>query len=148
MEVAYTFMQMDHLEQVMSIENACYTTPWSRTAFVQELMNNDLAVYLVALYKGQVVGYCGMWIIIDEAHITTIAVHPEFRRQKIASTLLKASIDLAKFKGAHSATLEVRASNEGAKTLYQKFGFEPAGIRKGYYSDNKEDAIIMWKEDV
>lgn len=147
MEVAYTFMQMEHLDQVMAIEKAAYTTPWSRTAFVQELMNNDLAVYLVALDQGRVVGYCGMWIIIDEAHITTIAVHPGFRRQKIASTLLQASIDLAKFKGAPSVTLEVRASNEGAKALYSQFGFKPAGLRKGYYGDNKEDAIIMWKED-
>lgn len=147
-DLEFVPMQLDHVPEIMAIEKASYTTPWSRTAYIQELMENDMANYLVALERGKVIGYCGFWLIIDEAHITTIAVHPSYRGQQIGTSLLAGIIAIAKLKGAKAMTLEVRKSNSVAKSLYAKFGFVPAGLRKAYYADNKEDAIIMWKEDM
>lgn len=128
---------------VHSIEMRSYSMPWSQSAFEAEL-GNRTAHYLVAVQGGVVVGYCGMWMILDEAHITTIAVDPNWRRRHIAERLLLALLDLAIWCGAVHATLEVRITNLGAQRLYERFGFEASGNRPKYYWDTGEDAVIMW----
>lgn len=139
-------MTADDIDAVLEIERASFTTPWSRAAFAAEVADNDLAYYLVGEADGAVVGYAGVWIILDEAHVTNIAVLPAYRGQGLGEQLLTALMAYAKKRGALSMTLEVRVSNEGAQRLYRRLGFMPRGIRKQYYSDTKEDALIMWKE--
>ncbi|HHU33461.1 MAG: ribosomal protein S18-alanine N-acetyltransferase [Zhaonellaceae bacterium] len=140
-----TPMNVSHINEVAQIEQVSFPTPWSKEAYYNELKDNGFAHYYVCLACEQVVGYAGMWIIIDEAHITNIAVHPDFRGQKIAQTLLLKLMQEAMRLGAERITLEVRSSNRVAQYVYGKLGFYPVGIRKGYYTDTKEDAIIMWK---
>src|SRR6185503_12809074 len=113
-----------------------------------ELETNRLASYLVARVDGEIVGYGGMWLMVDEAHITTFAVHPAWRRQRVGERLLLAFLDLAIARQAREATLEVRLSNIAARRLYEKYGFRPVGLRPRYYSDNGEDALIMTTEPV
>lgn len=138
-------MRASDIEEVYQIERMCFTTPWSLDSFTSEI-NNNLAKYIVAKVDGKIVGYGGMWIVIDEGHITNIAVHPDYREQGIGEALVKSLIVLAKEHNAYRITLEVRPSNAAALNLYKKFGFQVAGTRKGYYSDTREDALIMWKE--
>lgn len=137
-------MRVEHLSRVLEIERASFPTPWPRDAYLQEIKGNRLASYIVAKVGEEVVGYAGMWVILDEAHITTIAVDPRYRRQSIGERLLVALIDEAMRRGARWMTLEVRKSNMAAQSLYRKYGFRDIGIRRGYYSDNREDAIVMW----
>lgn len=139
-------MRLRDLDQVLRIERLSFSAPWSRAAFLSELLENDRARYFVARIGDQVVGYTGMWIIIDEGHITNVAVHPHWRNRGIATQLLDALDDVARANGVRRMTLEVRKSNIVAHTLYEKLGFRDAGIRRAYYRDNNEDAIIMWKE--
>lgn len=139
-------MQISDLEQVLSIEQVCFPTPWSKQAFLYEILDNDLADYIVIDQGGQIKGYAGMWIILDEAHVTTIAVSPSCRREKLGETMLRELECLGACQGAKKITLEVRTSNFAAQALYHKLGYDLRGIRKGYYSDTKEDAMIMWKD--
>ena len=118
-----------------------------KESFKDEL-NNEIAHYLVGSINNKVVAYIGAWFILDEAHITNVAVKSDFRRQKIAKQLITAFIVLAKKHQITSITLEVRASNIPAQSLYQQFGFEKQGLRKRYYADNNEDAIIMWLRNI
>ncbi|MGI6492254.1 MAG: ribosomal protein S18-alanine N-acetyltransferase [Pelotomaculum sp.] len=148
MELIFDQMRLEHLSQVLEIEEASYAAPWPYQSFAYELQQNDLAFYIVALQGEKVVGYCGMWLILDEAHITNVAVHPDYRRLKVGKALLLQMIDLAVQGGAKSMTLEVRPSNTPAIRLYEQLGFVVRGRRKGYYTDNNEDALIMWKEDL
>ncbi len=141
-------MDLDCVDDVLVIENLSFPVPWSRAAFVQELKGNRLARYVAAKADGRVVGYAGMWMVIDEAHITNIAVHPEYRGQGIGSKLLERLIEIALEEGVDNMTLEVRVSNEIAQGLYKKYGFSVMGIRKEYYLDNREDAFIMWKRNI
>ncbi len=141
-------MTTDHIDGVMVVENLSFKIPWSRQAFVDEITTNNMAMYFVALCNGQVIGYGGMWKIFDEGHITNIAVHPEFRRCGAASVIIEKILEVSGEKGVKSLTLEVRKSNIAAQNLYQKYGFKPEGIRKGYYSDTGEDALIMWKHGI
>lgn len=141
-------MTVDHIDEVMVVENLSFKIPWSRDAFIQEVTRNKFARYISATINGRVVGYAGMWKICDEGHITNIAVHPEFRENGIGSMLLEYLIDIARNEGIVRMTLEVRKSNLAAQKLYSKYGFKPYGIRKGYYADNNEDAVIMWKDEV
>jgi ribosomal-protein-alanine N-acetyltransferase len=136
------------LDEVLSIERRSYPTPWSRHAFTSELTANVYAHYFTARIDGTLVGYFGMWVFFDEAHITNIAVHPGFRRQGIGERMMRFAFEKARELGATKMTLEVRLSNHGAQSLYRKLGFEDRGIRKGYYSDTNEDAIIMRKDDL
>ena len=140
-------MKRADLEVVIEIEKASFPTPWSRYAFLAELYENRRARYFVAREKatGKVVGYVGTWLILDEAHITNIAVHPKFRRKGIGKKLMLAAIDYAESKNVEAVTLEVRASNTIAQRLYEDIGFVSVGIRPGYYHDNGEDAVIMWR---
>ena len=139
-------MSLDDIDQVVEIENLSFASPWSRESFESELLKNNLARYIVAKVNGKVAAYGGMWIILDEAHITNIAVHPEFRERKIGEKLVKEMLRTAKENKAEHITLEVRASNDAARKLYKKLGFKDSGIRKGYYADTGEDAVIMWNE--
>lgn len=124
------------------IDRGCFKTPWSEKAFLDEA-KNDIAVYFVALCDNKCVGYGGFWNVCGEGDITNIAVLPEYRRQGIASKLISEMIKKASEFGITCLTLEVRRSNEAAKSLYNKFGFNVIGERKRYYSDNREDALIM-----
>jgi [ribosomal protein S18]-alanine N-acetyltransferase len=139
-------MRLEDLEEVQRIEQASFRTPWPENAYRSELLTNRLATYLVARVEGRIVAYGGMWLMVDEAHITTFAVHPGWRRQRIGERLLLAFFDLARDRHAREATLEVRLSNLAARRLYEKYGFRPVGLRPRYYSDNNEDALIMTTE--
>jgi [ribosomal protein S18]-alanine N-acetyltransferase len=139
-------MRLEDLAEVQRIEQASFSTPWPENAYRSELMTNRLATYLVARAAGRIVAYGGMWLMVDEAHITTFAVHPAWRHQRIGERLLLAFLDLARDRHAREATLEVRLSNLAARRLYEKYGFRPVGLRPRYYSDNNEDALIMTTE--
>lgn len=134
------------IKDILVIETLCFSVPWSEAAFLDELLTNAVAKYLVVEYDNHAIGYVGVWRILDEGHITNIAIHPSFQRKGIACELLKALIQDLEDENITKMTLEVRASNKPAINLYHEFGFKKAGIRKGYYEDNKEDAIIMWRE--
>ena len=125
----------------------CFSAPWSEESFRKEITENRLAFYIVAEISGRMVGYAGLWGIVDEGHITNVAVHPDFRRKGIGEALITVLLSHTRENGILSHTLEVRASNEAAISLYSKFGFKPAGLRKNYYEDNGEDAIIMWRTE-
>ena len=145
-KVTIAAMRLDDLDIVQAIERASFSSPWPPNAYRSELETNRLANYLVARADGEIVGYGGMWLKVDEAHITTFAVHPAWRRQRIGERLLLAFLDLAVARQAHEATLEVRLSNLPARRLYEKYGFRPVGLRPRYYSDDNEDALIMTTE--
>lgn len=148
MEVEIVKMTEELIDDIMIVENLSFSVPWSRNAFLEEIKNNKFAVYIAAKVGERAVGYAGMWKVLDEAHITNIAVHPEFRNAGIGSLLMETLIDMAKKEGITSMTLEVRKGNINAQRLYFKYGFTVEGIRKGYYSDNGEDALILWKNDL
>jgi [ribosomal protein S18]-alanine N-acetyltransferase len=142
--ITFRNMTVDDLDEVMEVELKSFTVPWSKEAFFNELTKNQFAHYLIVEVDQRVVGYCGVWIIIDEAHITNIALLPEYRGMKLGEALMAKVMELAREMGALRMTLEVRVSNERAQNLYRKFGFEEGAIRKQYYTDNMEDAIVMW----
>jgi ribosomal-protein-alanine N-acetyltransferase len=147
--VKFRTMAPDDLDEVMAIECLSYLTPWSRSAFEREVADNMTAEYIVAeASSGSVCGYAGMWILMDEGHITNIAVHPDYRRHGIGTSLLCEMARRALRRGAQKLTLEVRPSNAGAQNLYAGLGFVARGRRKRYYSDTGEDAIIMWLDDI
>ncbi len=137
-------MQQDDIAAVCTIEREAFTTPWSEDAFRNELTHNQYAHYIVLEYDGLIVGYGGLWLIIDEAHITNVAVKSEYRGRGWGEKLMQRLKETAVFLGARRMTLEVRVSNTRAKQLYEKLGFYGVGIRKEYYTDNREDALIMW----
>ena len=132
------------VEEVTKVEEASFAIPWTKEAFMNEMLRNEQAIYYVAVYDKQVVGFVGVWTIVDEGHITNIAVLPEFRGQGIGNQLLAELVAFAKAKGLVGLTLEVRVSNVGAQKLYEQFGFTQAGRRRRYYQDNNEDAYIYW----
>ncbi len=141
-------MSSADIPAVLEIEHRSFPTPWPRDAYVHELENNRTAVYMVARREGVLVGYAGMWVVLDEAHITTIAVDPPQRGQGIGEGLLIAMIERAGERGARWMQLEVRRSNTVAQALYRKYGFRDVGVRRTYYSDNSEDAIVMWTGNI
>jgi ribosomal-protein-alanine N-acetyltransferase len=137
-------MREEDIDQILEVEHASFTTPWSRDAFYNELHNNRFAVYIVLEENNKILGYCGAWIVIDEAHVTNVAILPEFRGRKLGEAILSKMMSVAREMGAKSMTLEVRVSNHVAQSLYRKLGFQNGGIRKNYYSDNQEDGLVMW----
>ena len=147
-DVHLVAMRRRHLRSVLRIEALVYPRPWTLGLFLSELGLRGTRVYLVARVGGTVAGYAGLMVTAGEGHITTIAVDPPWHRHGIATRLLLALARAARAKGATGLTLEVRTSNLGAQELYRRFGFVPAGIRKGYYAETNEDAIIMWAHDV
>ncbi len=136
-------MTVNDLDAVHEIEREAFSTPWPSHAYRQELESNRLAHYVVARWGNEIVGFAGMWLLVDEAHVTTFATRRTWRRQGIGERLLLALLDLARARGAREATLEVRPSNTAARRLYEKYGFRNAGVRPRYYTDNHEDALIM-----
>ncbi len=161
-------MHLDHLDQVRRIELASFPTPWPRNAYRREVMNNERAHYLVVRTNSEpepkrrhfplsilpfgradvrdVVAYCGVWVMLDEAHITTIAVDPAYRRLGLGELLIIEMSRIVLQARATRMTLEVRISNEIAQALYRKYGFSDGGVRPRYYSDDFEDALIMRSE--
>ncbi|WP_252187499.1 ribosomal protein S18-alanine N-acetyltransferase [Anaeromonas gelatinilytica] len=139
-------MEMKDICQVLFIEKMSFATPWARESFERELRENKLAKYIVAEIDKKVVGYGGVWLILDEGHITNIAVHNEYRGFGIGHSLVDGLINVCDELNIERMTLEVRISNIFARNLYKNHGFVDIGIRPGYYADNKEDAVIMWKE--
>lgn len=136
------------ISAIEALEKQCFVSPWTYESLYHDIIENKLAFYLVAEIEGRVCGYVGVWKILDEGHITNVAVSPEYRRRHIASAMLWSLTDILRDNDVRRCTLEVRRGNEAAKSLYKLLGFEEAGIRKGYYEDNGEDAIIMWKEKI
>jgi len=143
-KIEFRLMDIQDIDAVMEIDRQSFPKPWSKETFVRELMFNEHAVYLLMIYEGKIIGYSGMWIIADEAHITNIAVLPEYRGKKLGASLLEKTIEIAKDHHVALMTLEVRVSNVVAQKLYEKFGFQIGGLRKNYYTDNQEDAYVMW----
>lgn len=142
--IDFRSMEISDIDHIYEIESKSFATPWSKEAFYNELTKNNFAFYTVIEVENQVVGYCGAWVIIDEVHITNIALLPEFRGKKLGDALLRKVMELVRERGAKTMTLEVRASNIPAQSLYRKLGFQEGAIRKQYYTDNMEDAIVMW----
>jgi ribosomal-protein-alanine N-acetyltransferase len=141
------------LETVLDIERLSFATPWPRDVFLHELHGNDVAHLFVARItageqQNRVAGYSCTWVVVDEMHITSFAVHPDFRRQHVGHQLLAGLLTHAVELGCRQAVLEVRASNRGAQRLYGQFGFAPVAVRKRYYADNQEDAIVMFLDDI
>ena len=132
------------IDGVLAVEQASFAAPWSRRAFEAEMYDNDLARYLVLEDGGRIVGYAGAWLILDEAHVTNIAVHPTYRGRGLGKLLLNSLIQHMKAQGAASMTLEVKESNCVAQRLYTQLGFVVRGRREKYYTETNEDAIIMW----
>lgn len=138
-------MALRDLPRVREIEADAFAVPWPKDAYRAEIQDNQVACYLVARDDDNVVvGFAGMWVIFDEAHVTTIAVDRYRRGQRIGHRLVLALIEHALARGARWMTLEVRPSNSLAMALYHKFGFREVALRKRYYSDNGEDAAVMW----
>lgn len=138
----------EDVDEILWVEESSFSSPWTRAMFEEEVKNQELCHYLIARQQNHVVGYMGFWLVQDEAHITNLAVHPAFRRRQIAERLLLATMKWAMRLGARRATLEVRASNQPAIRLYEKHGFKLIAIRRAYYNDNKEDALIMWADEL
>lgn len=145
MEINTRSMELKDLDQIMKIELESFTTPWTKESFKVEITGNPLAKYFIAETDGKVVGYGGIWLILDEGHITNIAVAKEYRGMGIGNHIVEALILYCKIKNIKNMTLEVRESNTVAQKLYKKYGFLECGIRPNYYSDDHEDAVIMWK---
>ncbi|KAJ48829.1 ribosomal-protein-alanine N-acetyltransferase [Clostridium tetanomorphum] len=139
---------IEHIDDIFKISSLSFPVSWSKDSIEKEIKFNSNANYLVAIKNNVIIGFGGLWIILDEAHITNIAVHPEYRGIGIGSMLLYALIALCKNKSVEHMTLEVRKSNIAAQNLYKKFNFIEEGMRKKYYSDNGEDALIMWNHNI
>ncbi|MGB6407049.1 MAG: ribosomal protein S18-alanine N-acetyltransferase [Planococcus donghaensis] len=142
--VSFRKMTTEDVDAVYEIEKLSFTLPWTKEAFYNEMNINEHAYYVIAETEEGIVGYCGMWLVMDEAHVTNIAIHPDHRGKKLGGSLMEAAIKTAKAQGAVLMTLEARVSNTVAQNLYRKLGFKNGGIRKRYYTDNYEDAIVMW----
>lgn len=140
-------IQHEHIPAILEIEREANSAPWSERSFTNEIDHRH-GHFLVALVKGEVVAYGGVWLVIDEAHVITIAVAESQRRQGIARKLMIELLEHAKERGIQCASLEVRASNVAAITLYERLGFVETNKRKAYYPDNKEDAVVMWLHDL
>jgi [ribosomal protein S18]-alanine N-acetyltransferase len=148
LEVQIMPMRRRHLRSVVRIEAQVYPRPWTQSLFVSELALRSTRAYFVAKVGREIVGYGGVMLSINDGHITTIAVDPGWQRQSIGTRLLLALAREAIERNATALTLEVRLSNRGAQEMYRRFGFIPVGVRKGYYADTGEDALVMWAYEV
>ena len=138
-------MTVEHIDGVLAVEEATFSIPWTRKDFEREMTENNLAIYYVAVTDGKIVGYAGMWHVITEGHITNVAVLEDYRKQGIGDALMAQLEQVAMEKEMIGITLEVRISNAPAQHLYHKHGYRVEGLRKNYYPDTHEDAVIMWK---
>jgi ribosomal-protein-alanine N-acetyltransferase len=136
------------MAEVMAVERAAYDSGWPTTAFERELTQNPMARYVVLREAERITGFAGLWLMVDEAHVVTVAVLPEARGRGFGAALVHALVTVAIEHEMSVATLEVRESNEAARALYRRYGFYEVGLRKRYYADNHEDAVIMTTEDL
>jgi len=137
-------MLLDDIPAVLQIEALSFSSAWPTNAFVNELRDNKLAYYFVGRLDGRIVAYGGIWVILEDSHVTTIAVHPDVRGQRLGEEILVHLLDEAIERDASWITLEVRETNDVAQKLYRKYGFTVVSTRRGYYSDNNESALVMW----
>ncbi len=143
--VHYRKMTLEDVPAVHAIELATFPTPWTLDSFYYEVNENKFSHYLVAENEvGELVGFCGVWLVVDAAQITNVAVVETVRGQGIGEALMREAIRVAKEANMDTMSLEVRVTNTVAQNLYRKLGFQDGGIRKGYYTDNQEDALVMW----
>ena len=143
--VHYRKMTLEDVPAVHAIELATFPTPWTLDSFYYEVNENKFSHYLVAENEaGELVGFCGVWLVVDAAQITNVAVIETVRGQGIGEALMREAIRVAKEANMDTMSLEVRVTNTVAQNLYRKLGFQDGGIRKGYYTDNQEDALVMW----
>jgi len=143
-EITVAPMAPADLDEVLVIERHSFPSAWSRGSYERELRNRN-SYYFVARHEGRLVGYIGTWVVVDEAHITTLAVHPGCRRRGLGSHLLRILIEHARQRGAARVTLEVREQNLAAISMYRAFGFQQTGVLRGYYGDTGENGLVMWK---
>lgn len=146
-QVFLTPLAQEHIAAILAIEKDAHSAPWSEKSFTNELINQH-SIFLVARQDGEVVGYGGVWLLIDEAHVTNVAVSKELQRQGIGLKLMNELLWKSAEKGMVCATLEVRESNKGAIAMYEKLGFKQTNVRKRYYPDNNENAVVMWLTDL
>lgn len=145
MELIIRKMNHYDINGVLEIENASFPIPWSQDSFIAEL-RNPLALYIVAVEGPLIQGYGGVWKVFDEAHVTNVAVHPRARNRGIGEMLMNRIIEVMVLQGVSWLSLEVRPSNDSARNLYERLNFRQVGVRKGYYSDNGEDALLMTRQ--
>ncbi|MEI7984367.1 MAG: ribosomal protein S18-alanine N-acetyltransferase [Armatimonadota bacterium] len=143
----FVSLQKDHIPKILEIEQVTHSAPWSQRSFENEL-EHKYGIFLVGLIQGEVSAYGGVWILVDEAHVTNVVVKSDFRGQGIGRKLMIELLTQARSKGAVCATLEVRATNAAAIHLYEELGFVQSTTRKQYYPDNKEDAVVMMLNDL
>ncbi|MEW6097440.1 MAG: ribosomal protein S18-alanine N-acetyltransferase [bacterium] len=137
-------MKEEDINQVLEIENLSFLDPWTKRMYLSEIRERNDSYFITAKLEDRIIGYGGFWLVVDEAHLVNLAVHPDFRCQGIGTQIMQYLLNLAKQLGAKRATLEVRASNVIAQKFYANFGFTTIALRKKYYSDTKEDAAVMW----
>lgn len=142
--LTFRYLNKDDINEILEIEHESFTMPWTKDAFYNELTQNKFAVYIGLEEEGRIIGYCGVWIVIDEAHITNVALLPQYRGRKLGEALMRRVMEISAEMGAKTMTLEVRVSNDIAQSLYRKLGFQNGAIRKNYYTDNQENALVMW----
>jgi ribosomal-protein-alanine N-acetyltransferase len=147
MEPSFQKLVKSDLDDVQEIERACFTTPWSRAAFLNEI-HFERSLFTTLKIGTRLIGYGGFWIVVDEIHISNIAIHPDYQRQGFGRMLLTHLLEEAVARGASQASLEVRRSNKAALKLYDEFGFKVVTVRRSYYQDTKEDAFVMWNDDI
>ena len=147
-EIMTCLMTLEDVDAVHDIERQCFTIPWSRDAFLREVNENQCARYVLLKEDGVPVAYAGVWFVLDEGHITNIAVRPDRRRRGYGERVTRAMMQLCADSGMGYLTLEVRRSNTAAQSLYRKLGFVEVGCRKRYYADTGEDALVMACEDL
>ncbi|MEK5036886.1 ribosomal protein S18-alanine N-acetyltransferase [Sporosarcina sp. FSL K6-3457] len=145
-DIQYRKMVVEDIPAVVEIEQEAFAIPWTREVFEHEMTGNNYAHYVVAVDDEEVIGHCGMWIVLDECHITNVAVRLHMRGNGIGEALMREAIALCKEMDVRLMTLEVRTTNDTAQNLYRKLGFQDGGIRKNYYTDDDEDALVMWVE--
>ncbi|MGY0694890.1 ribosomal protein S18-alanine N-acetyltransferase [Virgibacillus sp. FSP13] len=143
-ELVIRKMEYNDIDQVFEVEQASFDTPWAKDIFEQEIVENQFAHYFVLELDKKIIGYAGLWVVIDDAQITNIAVMPNYRGNKLGEKLFHYTMGQAIRLGGRRLSLEVRTTNVVAQRMYRKFGLVPGGIRKNYYTDNQEDAIVMW----
>ncbi|WP_342506671.1 ribosomal protein S18-alanine N-acetyltransferase [Sporosarcina sp. FSL K6-2383] len=145
-DIQYRKMTIEDIPAVVEIEQESFAIPWTMEVFEHEMTGNDYAHYVVAVDGQEVIGHCGMWIVLDECHITNVAVRPHMRGNGIGEALMREAMTLCEQMEVRLMTLEVRLTNDTAQNLYRKLGFQDGGIRKNYYTDDHEDALVMWVE--
>jgi [ribosomal protein S18]-alanine N-acetyltransferase len=142
-------LRPEQIDDVLAIEAASFTNPWTREMYLAELDNGGVSsCFLARDDRGVVMGFCSLWRVLDELHINNLAVRPDRRRVGVARALLTHVLHEGAQLGAHRATLEVRRSNDPARHLYERFGFSVAGIRRAYYTKPVEDALVLWRENL